>query len=412
MTTWGLMPPVVRSRLQQLEWDNSRNLRGRLLGDRPFPIPFSLRPPTGRQALEAMPHFQDYMAAWRNWSGPGIVEFETRSLPQVGRHDLPKTFTLRNFEELAEFLGQHAVSRSRHWAAVLNQLCEADGTLRPHLIRNLPSLESLSVDEARLIAAVLRQLRPGLGRNRYRRALPLTGVDTKFVEQHLGLLTVLADALHSGEVSDAGSLEAWLECRATPRDWLLVRPLCPRTSRALGGIDLLQVPTATLLTNALPGSHVLIVENTAAGYALPALEETVAVFGGGANIKWTQAPWLSQRRLGYWGDIDTWGLHYLAEVRGQQSHVEALLMDQAIVVENAVRMIDDKEPNPVVPPGLTPSESELYHDLLMRRYGGSCLEQERISADRIYEALNRWRSMDDAAVGRCDSRQTQSSSPS
>lgn len=391
MTTWGLQPAAVRARLQQLEWNNSRNLCDRLLGDRPFPIVIALKPPTGRQALDAMPHFQQYMAAWRDWSGPGIVEFETRNLPQVGRHDLPKTLTLCNFEELTEFLGQSAMARNRHWTSVLDPLSEVDGALLPYLIRNLSSLEPLSVDEARLIAAVLRQLRPGLGRNNYRRALPLVGVDTKFVEQHLGLLTLLADALHAGEVSRAGGLEAWLECRATPRDWLLVRPLCAQTCRALGGIDLLQMPTATLLANALPGSHVLIVENTAAGFALPMLEGTVAVFGGGANVKWTQAAWLSQRCVGYWGDIDTWGLHYLAEVREQQPHVEALLMDEATVAENAVRMIDDKEPNPVLPRGLTSPESELYRDLLTRRYGGCCLEQERISADRINEALNRWR---------------------
>jgi hypothetical protein len=224
------------------------------------------------------------------------------------------------------------------------------------------------------------------------RALPLTGVDTKFVEQHLSLLTDLADALYDGAPGRAGGLEAWLECKTIPRDWLLVRPLCEHTRRELGGLDVMQVPTVTLLSTSLPGQNVLVVENTAAGYALPSLFGTVAVFGGGANVRWTQASWLAERRLGYWGDIDTWGLHYLAEVRRNQPHVEALLMDQATLLKHLPHVIDEKEPNPILPIGLTPSEVDLYRDLIERRHGGSCLEQERISADRIRADLDRWNS--------------------
>jgi hypothetical protein len=130
----------------------------------------------------------------------------------------------------------------------------------------------------------LAQLKPGLGRDNYLRALPLTGVDTKFVELHLALLTELADALHPGTVSAAGGLLAWLGCRAVPCDWLYVRPLCEDTRRALGGIDLLQLSTATLLATPLPGRRVLIVENVAAGYALPRLPGTIAVFGGPLSL--------------------------------------------------------------------------------------------------------------------------------
>jgi hypothetical protein len=158
----------------------------------------------------------------------------------------------------------------------------------------------------------------------------------------------------------------------------------------LGGIDLLQLSTATLLTTPLPGRSVLIVENIAAGYALPRLPGTIAVFGGGANVRWAQADWLTQRRLGYWGDIDTWGLHYLAGVRRMQSHVEPLLMDLATVQAHLPCIVDEKEPNPAIPGHLSSAETELYQDLLVRRYGGCCLEQERLLADWVRVALHWW----------------------
>jgi len=70
------LPEVVRSRLRQLEWDNIGNLRDRLLGKRAFPIRVSLKPPTGPQALDAMAHFQTYIAAWRDWSGSGRIDIK------------------------------------------------------------------------------------------------------------------------------------------------------------------------------------------------------------------------------------------------------------------------------------------------------------------------------------------------
>lgn len=390
MIDWGTLPDAVSRRLRQVEWDNIGNLRARLLGDRSFPIRISLKPPTGRQAIDAMAHFQTYMAAWRAWPGPGRVDYQTSNLLHVGRHDLPIALVLEGFDELTSLLGPAALARRQHWESVLEPLRAIDPALNPCLIRNLASFELLTVRDAKRLAATLVQLKRGLGRDNYLRALPLTGVDTKFVEQHLALLTELADALHTGAVRAAGGLLAWLGCRDVPCDWLFVRPLCDEGRTELGGVDLLQLSTATLLTTPLPGRNVLIVENVAAGYALPPLPGTVAVFGGGANVRWTQAAWLVQRRLGYWGDIDTWGLHYLAAVRRTQPHVEPLLMDLATVQAHLSCMVDEKEPNPAMPEHLSSAETELYQDLLARRYGGCCLEQERLVADCVRVTLHRW----------------------
>ena len=390
MTNWGLLPEVVRGRLRQLEWDNLANLRDRLLQDRQFPIRVTLKPPTGRQALDAMPHFQTYMAAWRAWPGPGRVEYETSNLTQIGRHELPAALVLDRLEDLANFLGPAAQARLRHWEAVMAPLCAIGSTLYPALIRNLTAVECLSEIDAHKLAKTLTQLRGGLGKGAYVRALPLIGVDTKFVEHNAVLLTELADAMHEGAIARAGGLFAWLECRPPPRDWLYVRPLCPEGRQRCGGFELMQLSTATLRSTPLPADRVLIVENLAAGYALPEMPCTIAVFGGGANVQWTDAPWLAERQVGYWGDIDTWGFHYLASVRVSHLHVQPILMNLSTLEAHRASMIDEKEPNPVIPDPLDPEEKRLYQDLLSRRHGGSCLEQERLSMDSVNAALSQW----------------------
>ena len=65
-------------------------------------------------------------------------------------------------------------------------------------------------------------------------------------------------------------------------------------------------------------------------------------------------------------------------------------MDQATLHAHLAHVVDEKEPNPVMPDGLLPEEADLYRDLLARRYGGSRLEQERIVGDWVRSALARW----------------------
>ncbi|NIR95358.1 MAG: hypothetical protein GWO08_17415, partial [Gammaproteobacteria bacterium] len=71
----------------------------------------------------------------------------------------------------------------------------------PVMVRHLTALEKLDEEDVKLIAGLLPQLRRGLGRGRYLRALPLQGVDTKFLENHLTLVTDLLDAHFNGDVS-------------------------------------------------------------------------------------------------------------------------------------------------------------------------------------------------------------------
>ncbi len=53
------------------------------------------------------------------------------------------------------------------------------------------------------------------------------------------------------------------------------------------------------------------------------------MLGAGLNLGWLAAPWLQERTVAYWGDLDTWGLHMLAIARGHVPHLHALLMDRA-----------------------------------------------------------------------------------
>lgn len=390
MREWGRLPQEVIGELQRIEWDHPVRLRERLAGARRFPIKQSLKPPTGSQAIEDVGHFHDYVAAWRRWPKPHQVIWKSRQFRQLGDCDVPVRLEIESVQALIEVLGKPAIDRSMGWTARIEPLLALEKGLYPTLIKQLLELEKLPVGGTKLLAHVLPQLHRGMGEGRYLRALPLLGVDTKFLEVNQSLVVALLDGLHGQEVSSSGGLEQWLGCIPTPSNWLYVRPLCPKVRGHLAGFDLLRLPLEQLLEHPLPGERVLVVENLQSGFGLPDLPDTVAVFGGGRNTAWLQAQWLAEKRIGYWGDLDTWGLKFLADTRSMQPHVEALMMEKATVLAHIERGVNEEAPATLPERGLTGDEAALFQDLRSGVFGIGRLEQERLSQDYVVEALHRW----------------------
>lgn len=390
MRSWGRLPEDIRVHLRKREWEHPQRLRERLSGQRAFPLSVPLNPPSGAQALQDLAHFHAYVGAWRDWQSPGRVEWGSRAYRQLAAQEVPIKFQLDSIRALIEFLGPEAVERSRHWDRLMAPIVSLEPRLYHVLVRHLFELEALERQDAELMAKLLAQLRAGLGEGMYLRALPLRGVDTKFVETHFDLIGELMDELTSGEVHDAGGLMVWLGCRALDKGWLWVRPLCPRTQAQLGGMPLLRLSTDVLIAHPLPGAAVLVVENKQPGYALPALIDTVAVFGGGRNTAWMAAPWLASKRLAYWGDLDSWGLVFLADARSRQPHLSALMMDEATLLAHQERMGDEKTSCDRAPQALTPPERALFDALREGCYGHNRLEQERLSPDYVASKLTAW----------------------
>lgn len=390
MRDWGRLPDDVVEEMRRLEWDHTGRLRQRLLGTRPFPIPCLLKPPTGSQALEDLDHFHGYIAAWRKWPWPNQVAWVTKRFRQLGECEIPVRLEIESTQALIAALGAEAVERSRGWAERMEPLLSLDKALFNTLIKVLAELEKLSMVEIHLLIRLLPQLQCGMGRGRYLRALPLQKVDTKFVELNESLITALLDAIHDQEVSAHGGLEAWLGCRAKPSNWLYVKPLCPEVKGRFAGLDLVRLSFEQLMTYSLPAENVLMVENLQAGYSLSELRDTIAVFGGGSNTAWVQADWLKSKRIGYWGDLDTWGLKFLSDVRLRQPHVEAVMMDRETLIAHVERGVCEELPAELPEYGLTPAEQTLFDDLRSSRFGVGRLEQERLSQDFVEKSLNRW----------------------
>lgn len=239
-------------------------------------------------------------------------------------------------------------------------------------------------DEVIRACAIATQLEPGCAQGKPLRALQLCGSDSKFFERHEGLLTALADARFDGEVSRQG-LTAFLGADPEGEHWLLVVPLAD----GLLPFSRLRLAADDLQNHALPGTHVLLVENERCLHQLPrGLPGTVAILGAGRNLGWLAAPWLRQRQVAYWGDLDTWGLNMLAVARGHVPGLTALLMDGQTFDSHAGMAVREPVPADLALLAGYPDLLALAQMLGQREKGR--IEQEFLPASVVGEAVARW----------------------
>lgn len=211
-----------------------------------------------------------------------------------------------------------------------------------------------------------------------------------WLESNMPLLAALLDVRHKGALGATGGLEAWLCCLPTPNNWIYVRPLCPEVRQQMGGFSVLQIPLEQLLEQPLPGSRVLVVENTKPGYALPELPDTVAIFGGGRNTQWRNALWLSEREVAYWGGLDSWGLTILAEARQSLPKLTALMMDSETLMAHIDFAVEEPCSTALPVVGLLEEERALFEGLNQSSQSIIRLEQEYIAQDYVLSKLYAW----------------------
>ncbi len=221
------------------------------------------------------------------------------------------------------------------------------------------------------------------------RHIDAPGVDSKFLDTHRKIARPLLDAILPPERVDTESSDLG------QRYGFRSRPSYVRL-RALGndlgiapGFSELELRADELAAVVLPIDQVYVVENRATFNAFPDHPDSIVVFGGGYAVT-SLAPlqWLADRRLIYWGDIDTHGFRILSRLRALFPHCESILMDAETLEANLHRVVT--EPSPLVEPldHLNNSEAQLFADLQQDRYGPSVrLEQERIPLSELCRIL-------------------------
>lgn len=299
------------------------------------------------------------------------VEWVERRTTSFGRQRLPAR-VVADPGALAALAGEQETWRRASQAADLLRRSWPDRDLSGPLRLAARRLGGLDLADAVRLSAVLGWLEAHPDSGLWERELPVPGVDSKWLERH----RVVVEALHEGIVGGAPGLRrpgavfrvSHLDASLTdgPRDF----------AAELAGVASLEVTPR----------RVLLVENLTSLLTLPDLPGTVAVHGMGfAAPSLAQVPWIrGADEAWYWGDVDTYGLLILGQVRAALPAVRSVLMDPATL--QAHRKWAGHEPSPFRGEigFLTADE---HRTLSALREGDLRLEQERIPRGAAHQTL-------------------------
>ncbi|ERX29928.1 hypothetical protein I5M67_32215 [Pseudomonas aeruginosa] len=366
------------------QWQRSSVRLERLLNPGSWPQSLNIGKPSARLFTDNIQAVLRHVENWRSVN-VGKVDWEPVSYRAgLAPISLPMRWHLRSPSEWIAASDDPRVSQEY---AQLEYLVEqVDSAFHTLLVAQRSLWLTRTPEEVVATAQLATQLAPGCAQGRPLRLLAEHGVDTKFFERNATLLTKLLDERFEGAASEQG-LTTFLDAFEESSHWVLVVPLQP----GLLPFKRLRLTTSELAETPLPGSRLLVVENEQCVHLLPEkLPDTLAVLGAGLDLHWLASAHLAGKQIGYWGDMDTWGLLMLARARLHQPAVEALLMEQELFEQHSQgnTVVEPAKALESAPPGLLADEADFYRYLLVQERGR--LEQEYLPKAQVELAIRKW----------------------
>lgn len=354
--------------------------------DDAWPLKVNLGIPTENQALKQVEDVHAWVVAWQSWKGIGSLSWSERRWRKLGTQLVPEKLLLSGPDEVAQWVGEadrwdRAQRRYRdligRWPQLADSLAHYFATLADYC----------EVDYRRLIDAV-DWIEKNPASNLYPRQLPVSGLDSKWLEKRIRLLAGLVDSVRGGSTTE-GNFHERCGLKVPPR-LIRLRVLDDTFRHRLGGLSDISAPWEQLAELDLPVSNVFIVENLQTGLAFEDLPESVVIMQLGYGIDvLSRLPWIAKARCVYWGDLDTHGFAILNRARTYLFELTSILMDKATLQSHQELWVEEKDQHPAEAlPLLTDSEQVVYQGIKRNVWGQNVrLEQERIDWGVAWKAL-------------------------
>lgn len=398
-TTVADLVATVRRR-----WDRGVYLRAHAAGVDLEPVSLPIRGPKGADLADRFDAVRIWVDHFERDNGSGSsrprfdLDYRNRRTRTVGDNPLPVRAHVPTFARLCGVLGTGGdVSRLDRVLALTTAAPAFGDDERAALVAWVQDHPMVAIDHhgrwVDLLAVVGWVISHGHDRATLDlRHLDVPGVDTKFVERHRKIVSrLLEQVVPEGEIDRTASSFAGrfgFRARSSHVRFRLLAPV-PELPEVITEVELRVDELARL---PLSFSTAFIVENRATYLAFPPLADSIAIFGEGFGVTVLEGiPWLADRRLVYWGDIDTHGFAILDRLRQRVPGVRSVLMDRQTLIDHLDHVVVEARPTAAPLTTLTPAEQAVYDDLVEDRFGTAVrLEQERVRFSAVRRALEPW----------------------
>jgi hypothetical protein len=364
-------PAEIRTKVRR-RWEDGSLLRAYAARDAFIPIDLPLRGPQAADIAADLIKVQEWAAALRT-AEHGGRHFSLETSPVggriIGRNMLPSRARLTSFEQAWALLG---VADDAQRLDMILETVAGEPAVATWVKAN--PRKALAVDaDWSLILDAYHWLVTNRGSQRYLREITARGVDTKFVERHLGVL-----APFLGVPPSLNSFVAALGLLTKPETIRL------RFDEGFAGMPHTlsegAFRVAELAQVRISVRCAVVAENETTFLSLPIPSDGVVIWGKGFDVDRVGAlPWLRDAAVYYWGDLDTHGFAILNQLRAWLPQTLSFLMDYTTLDAHRDRWVVETSPTRARLSRLHPNEAHLYEDLVTDRLGDRVrLEQERV----------------------------------
>lgn len=385
------LPTLYKVRHQALRiWQSNALQRSYINDENLFPIVFLL-PKISAQYL------QQNFAAIRSW----IVELQDSKLDliykgiqhrQLGKQSLPYKITFLDQTRFLNFIDR--ADEYNKFRKIVDVIIQRQPTLKRWLSINVVKVLDHQNEWSSLLD-VCTFFQRNSYQKCYIRELDISGIDTKYIENHKKILGELLDELLPEQSINQSipNLARNFEGRyGLKYDQQSIRFRILDQHLFINGLSDLSIPIHQFASLNLKCTIVFITENKINGLTFPPYKNAIVIFGLGYGIQsLRKIPWLLDKEIIYWGDIDTHGFSILSQLRNHYPQIRSILMDQNTLqyfkhlwVQESPEKCCNVELN-----YLTPEELETYQLLKNNDLGVNIrLEQERIGFKYVKNKLN------------------------
>ena len=377
----------IRAELER-RWKRGEMCRARVGEEGLFPLSLSFKKPSAKTMLNEFSNLQDWVKIITHFARQHDLQLQWHDVNHrsLGRQQLPAALLLSTPEQAAALIGKRqALKQFVQLYKTTSQRCPE---LQPWLLKRPLKALSLGLVWTRLVDLCLwiqAHPRPGI----YLRQVSLSGIDSKFIESHRGVLAELFDlVLPRFAIDDDFSGVAGF----AHRYGFLDKPLMLRMRPLDKAIKLLPCEAqhdVMLTAKAFAHLHhdiqaqvevVFIVENEINYLSFPDMPNALLIFGSGYGFDALKsAGWIKRCALYYWGDLDTHGFAILNQLRASFPQVQSFLMDRKTLLKHQSAWGREPKQETKDLLNLTPDEAALYDELRRNKLSERIrLEQESI----------------------------------
>lgn len=216
-------------------------------------------------------------------------------------------------------------------------------------------------------------------------ALPVSG---KLIAEENPTLCAILKTIPGEHWQEGGDFYEQLGFRKPPASFIRFRFLDDDVLFKNGWpLNDVSVSLECLAAHPLKISHVIITENLMTYLAFPSVKDALLIWGEGKAVdRVPRIPWISDRQLWYWGDIDPHGMEILRTLRLRFPDIRSFLMDIQILKKYQRLIISGNPTENLDLDGLTDGEAEAAK-AVYDKSNSKLLEQEKIPQFEVNHAL-------------------------